>query len=214
MGVVNEAVEDGIGEGGIAEVGVPAIDGELAGDEGGAFVVTILQEFEQITLMRIGKRGESEVIDDQELGLGEVLEQETFLAQRIGFGEFLDKAWQAQIAHTDLVLAGVMGERAGEIAFANAGGSNDQHIEALFDPTEVGELRQNTFVQAAWSALIDVFEAGVLLRQFGPTQTLCIAIVGALQLLMIEQQGEAFVEAQISDRGLCLLSLECARHAA
>ena len=36
MSVVDQAVEDGVGEGGITEIGVPAIDGELAGDEGGA----------------------------------------------------------------------------------------------------------------------------------------------------------------------------------
>ena len=34
VGVVNEAVEDGIGEGGFVDDGVPRIDGELAGDQG------------------------------------------------------------------------------------------------------------------------------------------------------------------------------------
>lgn len=164
--------------------------------------------------MGVGERGESEVIDDQKLGFGEVLEQETFLAQCVGLGEFLDEAPEAQIAHTDLVFTRMMSKRASEVTLTNASGSNDQHIEVLIDPTEVGELCQNTLVQAAWRTLIDIFEAGVLLWQFGPTQTLRVAIVGAFQLLMIEQQGEAFVEAQIGDGGLCLLTFKGARHAA
>ena len=36
VGVVDEAVEDGVGQGGIADVLVPVFDGQLAGDEGGA----------------------------------------------------------------------------------------------------------------------------------------------------------------------------------
>jgi hypothetical protein len=34
-GVVDQAVEDGIGIGGVADQRVPLIDGELAGDDGG-----------------------------------------------------------------------------------------------------------------------------------------------------------------------------------
>ena len=34
VGVVDEAVEDGIGEGGLADHLVPGVDGQLAGDDG------------------------------------------------------------------------------------------------------------------------------------------------------------------------------------
>ncbi len=34
VGVVYEAVEDGVGKGGIADPFVPVLDGELAGDQG------------------------------------------------------------------------------------------------------------------------------------------------------------------------------------
>ena len=36
MGIVYEPIEDGVGHGGIADNFVPAIDGELAGEHGGA----------------------------------------------------------------------------------------------------------------------------------------------------------------------------------
>jgi hypothetical protein len=35
VGVVKEAVEDGVGSGGIADFRVPFVDGQLAGDDNG-----------------------------------------------------------------------------------------------------------------------------------------------------------------------------------
>jgi hypothetical protein len=48
VGVVNEAVQDGIGIGGIADQFVPAADGDLAGDQGRALPITIFKDFEQV----------------------------------------------------------------------------------------------------------------------------------------------------------------------
>jgi hypothetical protein len=42
VGVVDQAVEDGVGVGGIADQRVPLIDGELAGDDGGVAAVAVL----------------------------------------------------------------------------------------------------------------------------------------------------------------------------
>ena len=33
VGVVNEAVEDGVGEGGVGDTAMPLLDGQLAGDQ-------------------------------------------------------------------------------------------------------------------------------------------------------------------------------------
>lgn len=43
IGVVYQSVEDGIGEGGIAQVGVPAVDGQLARHQRGGFVVAVVE---------------------------------------------------------------------------------------------------------------------------------------------------------------------------
>ena len=39
MGVVNDAVEDRLGQGGIPDQGIPTVHRELAGDQGGAAAV-------------------------------------------------------------------------------------------------------------------------------------------------------------------------------
>ena len=50
VGAVHEPVEDGVGEGRIAEVVVPMLNRKLAGDERGAGADTIVEQFEQVVL--------------------------------------------------------------------------------------------------------------------------------------------------------------------
>ena len=54
MSVVNQAIEDGIGDRGISDVFMPVFDGKLAGNESGAGAVTIFDDFQQISSFRIG----------------------------------------------------------------------------------------------------------------------------------------------------------------
>ena len=46
MGVVDDAVEDGVSDGRLANDVVPAIDGDLAGDQGGAVAVALLDDLQ------------------------------------------------------------------------------------------------------------------------------------------------------------------------
>lgn len=57
-----EPIQDGIGDGAIAERGVPLIDRQLAGHECGAAVVSIIEDLQRIARGLIGERGEAKVI--------------------------------------------------------------------------------------------------------------------------------------------------------
>lgn len=63
MAVVDEPIEDGIGERGFVDVGVPLVEGKLTGGQRGFLVVTILQDFQQIAFGLIGEWGQAEVRD-------------------------------------------------------------------------------------------------------------------------------------------------------
>ena len=71
MGVVNEAVEDCIGVGWIADHRVPVLDGELAGDDGGTTPVAVLENLEQIVAGLGVERLQSPVVEDEELDAAE-----------------------------------------------------------------------------------------------------------------------------------------------
>ena len=49
MGIVDETVEDGIGIGGIGDELVPAVDGKLAGDDGGVAAMAVVEDLEEVT---------------------------------------------------------------------------------------------------------------------------------------------------------------------
>ena len=60
VGVVDEPVEDGVGQRGIGNPVVPVLDGELGGDDGGFLLVTIVKDFKQISSGRgFERRGRS-----------------------------------------------------------------------------------------------------------------------------------------------------------
>ena len=54
IGVVNDAVEDGVGERGNPDQVMPAVHGNLAGDDERALVVAILDDFEEIAALDRG----------------------------------------------------------------------------------------------------------------------------------------------------------------
>ena len=59
-------VEDGVGDG-----IVPLLDRKLTGEHRGADAIAVLDDFEQVAAVLGGELGEAEVVDDEDLGLGE-----------------------------------------------------------------------------------------------------------------------------------------------
>ena len=80
VGVVDESVEDGVGE-----PLMPLSQGELAGDECGARGVSVFEEVAAVVGVELG---EAEVVEDEEVGFGEGGEE-------LGQAETLDAGLQA-----------------------------------------------------------------------------------------------------------------------
>src|SRR4051794_18595000 len=51
VGIVDDAIQDRVGEGRIADQVVPAIDRDLAGDQRGAAAVALLDDLEQVAAL-------------------------------------------------------------------------------------------------------------------------------------------------------------------
>jgi len=112
----------------------------------------------------VGERGQAKVISQQQLHFGELPEHGNFLAKCSDAVEFVNQSRQAQAAHADFVFAGVVGDGAGEVAFADAGRSYDEQIELLFDPLQGAQGGDQTLVDAARYTLVEVFKTVILLR--------------------------------------------------
>ena len=144
--MVQQAVQDGIGDGGFADDGVPVFDWALTGDDGGIFPIAVLDDFEQIVALGIVKRSEEQVVEDEQLDFGQTVKR--FEMRAIGFGleQGFKQARGAQIEHGVAVTGGEVAERTSDIAFAHAGGAGEQHVTAVGDPVLRGQLQDQLFV--------------------------------------------------------------------
>lgn len=87
MGVVDEAVEDGVGVGGLADHRVPGRDGQLAGDDRGSPSVAVLEDFEEVVPALSPERLQAPVVEDEEIDGAQALETTRGAAVAMGEGE-------------------------------------------------------------------------------------------------------------------------------
>src|SRR6516165_11924775 len=71
MSIVNDPVEDGVGQGRLADQVTPAVDWDLAGDPRGAAVVTVFDDFQHVVALLRPERLETPIVEDQELDAAE-----------------------------------------------------------------------------------------------------------------------------------------------
>lgn len=65
MGIMDEAVQDGIGVSWIGNELVPALDGKLAGDDSGFAVMAVVEDFEEVAAHRAIERLKSKIVEDK-----------------------------------------------------------------------------------------------------------------------------------------------------
>ena len=69
VGVVDDPVEDGIGQGGISDGPVQVLERDLNCDKDSASTGPIFQDLEQVVTLPFGKRGESLIVEHQKICL-------------------------------------------------------------------------------------------------------------------------------------------------
>ena len=62
---MDEAVEDGVGEGGVADDLAPLLDRNLTGDDRRRALMTVFEDLEDVALFRLGEDGKAPVVQDQ-----------------------------------------------------------------------------------------------------------------------------------------------------
>ena len=87
---MDQPIEDGIGECGIVDIGMPLLDLELAGDDGGRPVVAIIEYFLQVALCLVGERRDPEIVDQQQVRFGECSQKRCVAMEGMSAGELID----------------------------------------------------------------------------------------------------------------------------
>src|SRR5208337_1536737 len=74
-GVVDEAVEDGVGVGGIANGGVPAVHRKLAGQNDGTAVVAVVDDLHEVSALGRGQVDHRPIVQNQDADSGHLAHQ-------------------------------------------------------------------------------------------------------------------------------------------
>src|ERR1700743_1976901 len=97
----------------------PLVERELAGDQGCAATMAVLDDFHQITPLVGGEPVRTPVVEDQEIGLDQRTEQAREAAVTVGEFELGEQPWHARIVRRVAIPAGLLCERAGEPRLAD-----------------------------------------------------------------------------------------------
>jgi hypothetical protein len=155
---VNETIQDGITDSGIREPGMPLSHRHLGGDHSGGSTIAIIQDFKQVLRLRTGQGITEPVIEDQELGAGEGVEEFGVGAVGVGKGDVVEEPRSAEVANGEVVAADRVREGTGEESLADAGGTKDEDVEMLIDPIALSQVEDKAALEAARSGKVEVFD--------------------------------------------------------
>ena len=121
MGVVDDAIENGVGVGRVADDLVPFIDRDLAGQDGGAAAVAFFEDLVEVAAGTGVEGIETPIVEDEELGAGESAHDAGIAAVAARQREIGEQLGDALIKDRLVVAAGLVTEGTGKPTFADAG---------------------------------------------------------------------------------------------
>jgi hypothetical protein len=160
--------------------------------------VAIFEDFEEITLLEMGERRKSPIIQDQELDAPERLEKPGVATIATRERQGLEEPGNALIEHAPPVPAGLVAERAGDPAFADPCRPCDQKSFGARDPIASDELLEERAIDATRGAQIDGLDDGVL-AQRGELEAGGDALGVAVCGFAIDDEAEPFFERKSAD---------------
>jgi len=157
--------------------------------------MSVLDDLEQVAAILGTEFGEAEVVDDQDLGLGERGQQLRVGSIGACDGEVGEQPGGSPVRGAVSVTARAVGQGTSEPRFADAGWPSDEDVEVFADPAPVGQRQDEVLVEPAGLSEVDVLDAcGV--AQLGAPQPVGELSRGALGEFSVDEQPEAFLERQ------------------
>jgi hypothetical protein len=149
MGVMDEAVEKGVGVGRIADHRVPVLDRELAGDDGRSATIAFFKDLQEIVPGLSIERFQPPIIQNQQLDAAERADDAGIAAVAAQLGDAL-------IEDGAIVAAGLVAERTGKPIFVDARRATDGQIVMRVDPIADHEFLEQCTIEAACGAVVSI----------------------------------------------------------
>ena len=195
MSIVNDAIQDGVSESGVAYDVVPMFDRNLTGDDGRGSTMAIVKDLQKVAPFGRIEHRQAPIIENEELNASEGFEQAAIAAVAPSEGECLEQTRDALILDRTIVAAGFVTEGASNPTFAEPGCSCNEQVLIAVDPVADDESSEDSAVDAAWRAQIDVFHACGL-AQRSELEARCETLGVSFGGFAIDQKSDAFFERQ------------------
>lgn len=150
IGVVDQAVEYGIGECGFVDDVVPCGDRELAGDQDRASPMAVLDDLHEIAALSGVQAIGAPIIENEQVSFHKGSEQAGKASVAMGQVEIGEQAGQPLIDDGEVVAAGFLAQGAGKPGLPDPAGAGDHQVAGVFDPASGGELLERDLVRQ-WS---------------------------------------------------------------
>ncbi len=213
VSLMDEAVEDCVGESRVLQPGVPVFKGQLACDDRGSRADAIVEHFEQIVARALVDVLQSPVVEQQDVHLGELREPTCEAAVAVSDFQFLEQPRDAHIQHGEALSTGLLAEGAGDPCFSGASWPCQDEVLCIADPVTAGELGDDTLVEPTALPVLDVLNAGLWILEFRRLEQSLEPPGIAPGDLTIHDHAEAFLERQARAGRQRRLFLERASHA-
>ncbi len=214
MCVVHHPVEDGVGQGGVADGGVPLRHRQLADDGDRRSPVAPVHQFQQIVAVDRLQRSQPEVVDDDQLHRAEPLHDPEELTGGARLCEQLQQRRHPQIAHAAVEQACGVTDGARQVGLSAAARPGDQQVLAAPDPVALAELGDLSPLQVASVAVVHIVERRRHPEPGGPDQPLLAALPAALDLVIHQQRQPLGERKIVVGAGLLHLMLQRLGHRA
>ena len=145
MGVVDQAVQDGIGQGGVPDLGVPFICWELSGHKGGTEAVTVFEDFQEVPALFFSQGGQTPIVQGDQIGFGEGGQELGIASVPFGELEVLEETVKAEITDRVALSTGFVGQGTGQEGFTASGGAGNENIVVLIHPVAGTQLGDQGF---------------------------------------------------------------------
>src|SRR6185437_3114540 len=189
----------------IGEVLVPLLGRELAGHDGGALAVAVLEDLEQVAAFLVASGAQAPVVDDEDVDACELGEEADVATVGAREAELVKETRRAAVDRAVAASTRLLRERAGDVRLADAGRARDDHVLVLVHPAARGELADDGLVQLAPRRVVDVLDARLAESELGLLEQPAETLVLEREVLGVDQQAEALVERQLADLGALLL---------
>lgn len=200
MGVVNQPIQDGVGQGRVLHGSMPGFYRQLAGYDGGFAVIAFFDNLQEFPLFFVGQRGDEEVVQDQDLAFVDWCDESGVAAIEPGNRNLLEQSGDSLIQGRVAVATGLLRQGAGEVAFAGPGWSGHQDIVVAFYPVVEGKRHHGGAVQAPPLLEVEIFKAGGQ-AEFGVFEPVAHPAVFQIGHLVIDEQGKALLKGELGHVG-------------